>query len=63
MLRTAPPPRSSASRTARQQAEARRSVTFDACVGQDIDAHQIEWKKPKHRQQWANTLKNYELEP
>ncbi len=44
---------------ARNELEAGRSLTFDACAEEYIKAHQIEWKNPKHRQQWANTLKTY----
>jgi integrase len=51
-----------AARTAereRKKLETGKSVTFDACVDQYIAAHEIEWKNPKHRQQWRNTLKTY----
>jgi integrase len=50
---------------ARQQAAmaqrigAQRSKTFEACASAYIDAHQSEWKNPKHAQQWANTLDQY----
>ena len=43
----------------RKKLEAGKSLTFDACVAQYIASHEIEWKNPKHRQQWENTLKSY----
>jgi integrase len=44
---------------ARKAEEAAKKITFDACAAEYIDDHRIEWKNPKHRQQWANTLKSY----
>jgi integrase len=44
---------------ARKQREARQSMTFDACAEKYIEAHKVEWKNPKHRQQWTNTLQTY----
>ncbi|WP_304305383.1 site-specific integrase [Pseudacidovorax intermedius] len=33
--------------------------TFDWCAEQYINSKADEWKNPKHRQQWENTLKEY----
>lgn len=33
--------------------------TFDECVTGYVDAKSAEWKNPKHRQQWSNTLEQY----
>lgn len=33
--------------------------TFDWCAEQYIDSKAAEWKNPKHRQQWENTLREY----
>jgi len=43
----------------RKELEAGNSLTFDACVDQYIAAHEVEWKNPKHKQQWKNTLATY----
>jgi hypothetical protein len=43
----------------RKKVEAAQSLTFDVCVRQYLEAHQLAWRNPKHRQQWANTLKTY----
>lgn len=43
----------------RQKVEAAQSLSFDVCVQQYLEAHQLAWRNPKHRQQWANTLKTY----
>jgi integrase len=45
----------------RKTLEAAKSVTFDACVDQYIATHEVEWKNPKHRQQWRNTFATYVL--
>jgi integrase len=37
----------------------RRTKTFRECATAYIEAHQIEWKNPKHAQQWTNTLDQY----
>jgi integrase len=37
----------------------RRTKTFKACATAYIEAHQSEWKNPKHAQQWTNTLNQY----
>lgn len=34
-------------------------MTFDQCVEKFIEAKGGEWKNPKHRQQWQNTLTTY----
>ena len=34
-------------------------MTFDECAAAFIEAKQGEWKNPKHRQQWTNTLATY----
>ncbi|PKO79361.1 MAG: integrase [Betaproteobacteria bacterium HGW-Betaproteobacteria-13] len=36
-----------------------KSVTFDWCAQQYIDAHKAGWKNPKHVDQWRNTLATY----
>lgn len=33
--------------------------TFDWCAGQYVNSKADEWKNPKHRQQWENTLREY----
>jgi len=38
---------------------ARRTMTFDDCTAAFLEAKQKEWKNPKHRQQWGNTLATY----
>jgi integrase len=49
----------------RQQARAAlrveraQSKTFKECAEAYVEAHEAGWKNPKHRQQWANTLKDY----
>ena len=37
----------------------RRTKTFRECATAYIEAHQSEWKNPKHAQQWTNTLDQY----
>lgn len=37
-----------------KEIDAGKSLTFDACRKKYIEDHQVEWKNPKHRQQWAN---------
>jgi len=39
--------------------EAAQALTFDDCAAKYISAHHKSWKNPKHREQWANTLKAY----
>lgn len=36
-----------------------RSVTFDWCAEQFIDAHKAGWRNPKHVDQWRNTIATY----
>jgi integrase len=50
-----------ARREARQQAAQaqRRGITFQAYADQYIAQREAEWRNPKHRQQWSNTLKMY----
>lgn len=45
--------------TATLRASRAKSVSFDWCVAQYIDAHRAGWKNPKHAQQWRNTLDSY----
>jgi integrase len=33
--------------------------SFDDCAKLYIEAHEPSWRNPKHRQQWANTLRDY----
>ena len=33
-----------------------KTMTFDECSAAFIEAKQGQWKNPKHRQQWTNTL-------
>jgi integrase len=35
------------------------AMKFDECAAQYIEAHEAAWRNPKHRQQWANTLRDY----
>jgi integrase len=39
--------------------QANRSVTFKAYAKQFIDGREASWKNEKHRQQWANSLRDY----
>ena len=48
----------SAERTSRKL-DAAKSMTFDACAGAYIDAHESGWRNAKHRDQWRNTLSSY----
>jgi hypothetical protein len=36
-----------------------KALTFKACAGAYIAAHQATWRNAKHRQQWENSLRNY----
>jgi integrase len=36
-----------------------KAITFEACAGEFMAAHSPDWKNPKHRQQWRNTLSTY----
>lgn len=36
-----------------------KAMTFDQCAAAYIASQQAAWRNPKHRQQWANTLKTY----
>jgi integrase len=46
--------------TAAQAREAEReAMTFKTCAEQYMDAKETQWRNPKHRQQWRNTLKAY----
>jgi len=40
-------------------AQQAKGITFDAACRAFIDARSDEWRNPKHRQQWANTLETY----
>lgn len=42
-----------------QKIEAPKPMTFRDCALAYINAKQHEWKNPKHRQQWHNTLDQY----
>jgi hypothetical protein len=33
--------------------------TFDECAAEYIDSHRSEWKSPKHKTQWENSLRTY----
>jgi integrase len=35
------------------------AVTFETCAGEFLSRHSPDWKNPKHRQQWRNTLATY----
>jgi integrase len=48
-----------AARRVRRLHDERTAKTFDQCVEGFLNAHRAEWKNPKHRQQWENTLKTY----
>jgi integrase len=40
-------------------AAVRKAMTFGQCVDAYLAAHEGEWRNPKHRQQWRNTLGDY----
>jgi integrase len=42
-----------------QVLEAARNVTFKKCAEQYFAAHADEWSSPRHRQQFANSLRDY----
>ncbi len=42
-----------------QKLTSRKHMTFKACAEAYIDAHRVEWRNPKHAQQWENTLATY----
>ena len=42
-----------------QKLARRKHMTFKNCALAYIEAHQAEWKNPKHAQQWGNTLATY----
>ena len=44
---------------ARRALEATRAMTFRQCAEAFIASHETVWTNPKHRHQWANTLKVY----
>lgn len=44
---------------ARRKIEAARSLTFQQCAAEFINARSVEWANPKHTDQWKNTLKTY----
>ncbi len=48
-------------RSARDQARlaTARAMTFEACAEAYMAAHEAGWRNPKHRSQWAATLKTY----
>src|SRR5215467_14137609 len=39
--------------------EAAKAMTFADCATAYINAHEVGWRNPKHRQQWKNTLATY----
>jgi integrase len=43
------------------RASAAAAKTFAECVTGYVDAKSAEWKNPKHRQQWSNTLEQYAI--
>jgi hypothetical protein len=42
-----------------QRVKAAKSLTFDECVREYIDAHEAGWRNAKHRVQWSSMLKRY----
>lgn len=46
-------------RRSAQKATAAAARTFAECARGYMDAKSAEWRNPKHRQQWENTLKQY----
>jgi integrase len=42
-----------------QRATSEAARTFKQCAVSYIEAKEAEWRNPKHRQQWANTLEQY----
>lgn len=51
--------RRSAEAEKRAAQAARAGRTFQAVAEAMMDAHEVEWKNAKHRQQWRNTLAQY----
>lgn len=43
------------------RASAAAAKTFAECVTAYVDAKSAEWRSPKHRQQWSNTLEQYAI--
>jgi integrase len=43
----------------RARLEAAKAKTFKECAKAYIEAHRVEWKNPKHVDQWTNTLETY----
>jgi integrase len=43
----------------RKAAKAANRISFDECFKQFFEAKSVEFKNPKHRQQWQNTLATY----
>jgi hypothetical protein len=44
---------------ARATARSNESMLFRDAARKFIDLHESEWKSPRHRQQWRNTLRDY----
>lgn len=44
---------------AAQLAEKRKGITFDECTREYLASKTVEFSNPKHKQQWANTLRDY----
>jgi len=44
---------------AAQLAEERKGITFDECTREYLASKTAEFSNPKHKQQWANTLRDY----
>ena len=42
-----------------RRAEANGRITFKDAAKRFLELHAPSWKNPKHRQQWANTLRDY----
>ncbi len=36
-----------------------KAISFDQCAAQFVEDNQAEWKNPKHRSQWENTIATY----
>jgi integrase len=46
-------------RRAEARLETAKSITFDECAAQYMDAHSAGWRNAKHHAQWRNTLDQY----
>ena len=48
-----------AQRAAQRAATASEVPTFEECAQKYLEANQGEWQNPKHREQWASSLRDY----